>query len=493
MKKNLLFLLFMVMATVVVAQNAPKVSSGSCKRIENFKSQFVAARNVDIWLPEGYNPAKKYAVVYMHDGQMLFDTAQAWNKQEWKVDETLSKLIREQKMEDCIVVGIWNNGMERISEYFPTKIFDQLDEKTQKYVSDKFCNGKAARGDQYLKFIFTELKPYIDKNYSTVTDREHTFMVGSSMGGLISIYAVCEYPDLVKGVACLSTAWLSMVEPGYAIPSATFEYLKKNLPPAAEHKIYMDYGTGESDKAYETTQSFIDLIAKGKGYGDLNYLSKVYEKDNHNELAWSARLHFPMEFLMPKAKPIVQQNNEPVKTALLIVDIQNFYFPGEGGPGLVHAETASLAAKEVLQLFREHKQLVVHVRHKSKKGFEIHPNVAPLSIEKVITKEEVNSFYKTDLLEYLKNNGVTRLVIIGMQTHMCLEAAVRAAHDFGFECIVVQDACATKDMKFGDKTVKAEDVHTAVLATLTVGGYAKVIDLQEFKAKTDQYIYRKRE
>ncbi len=187
-----------------------------------------------------------------------------------------------------------------------------------------------------------------------------------------------------------------------------------------------------------------------------------------------------------------QQNTEPMKTALLIVDIQNFYFPGEG-PGLVHAEEAGLAAKEVLRIFRDQKQLVVHVRHQAKKGFEIHPYVTPLADEKVITKQEVNSFYKTDLLEYLKNNGVTRLVIIGMQTHMCLEAAVRASHDFGFECIVVQDACATKDMKFGDKTVKAEDVHTAVLATLTVGGYAKVIDLKEFKANTIRYIFQKME
>lgn len=189
---------------------------------------------------------------------------------------------------------------------------------------------------------------------------------------------------------------------------------------------------------------------------------------------------------------MAQQKTEPMKTALLIVDIQNFYFPSEG-PGLVYAEEAALAAREVLQVFRDQKQLVIHVRHQAKKGFEIHRYVTPLADEKVITKQEVNSFYKTDLLEYLKDNAVTRLVIVGMQTHMCLEAAVRAAHDFGFECIVVQDACATKDMKFGDKTVKAEDVHMAVLATLTVGGYAKVIDLQKFKAKTDQYLYKKRE
>ena len=204
------------------------------------------------------------------------------------------------------------------------------------------------------------------------------------------------------------------------------------------------------------------------------------------------KLSFLLFAMIVAFSGMAQQKIEPMKTALLIVDIQNFYFPGDG-PGLVHAEEAALAAKEVLQIFRDQKQLVIHVRHQAQKGFEIHQYVAPLAGEKVITKQEVNSFYKTDLLEYLKDKAVTRLVIIGMQTHMCLEAAVRAAHDFGFECIVVQDACATKDMKFGEKTVKADDVHTAVLATLTVGGYAKVIDLQEFKAKTDQYMYKKRE
>lgn len=183
-----------------------------------------------------------------------------------------------------------------------------------------------------------------------------------------------------------------------------------------------------------------------------------------------------------------QTKNEPVKTALLIVDIQNFYFPGDG-PGLYHAEEASLAAKEVLGIFRNQKQLVVHVRHLSKKGFEIHPNVAPADGEKIITKQEVNSFQKTELLEYLRSKAINRLVIIGMQTQMCLEAATRAAHDFGFECIVVQDACATRDLKFGEITVKAVDVQTAVLATLSDGKYAKVVDLKDFKMNTKKYLF----
>jgi nicotinamidase-related amidase len=185
-----------------------------------------------------------------------------------------------------------------------------------------------------------------------------------------------------------------------------------------------------------------------------------------------------------------QQKNDNIKTALLIVDIQNFYFPGDG-PGLVNAEQASLAAKEILQVFRDKKQLVVHVRHKSSKGFEIHKNVEPISNEKIITKEEVNSFQGTDLLEYLRSNNINRLVIIGMQTQMCLEAAVRAAYDYGFECVVVQDACATRDLKFGGKVVKAEDVQTSTLATISDGGYGKVIEMKVFKENADKYLFQK--
>lgn len=185
-----------------------------------------------------------------------------------------------------------------------------------------------------------------------------------------------------------------------------------------------------------------------------------------------------------------QKADDNIKTALLIVDIQNFYFPGDG-PGLVNAEQASLNAKEILEIFREKNQLVVHVRHKSDKGFEIHKNVEPAANEKVITKEEVNSFQNTDLLEYLKNNNINRLVIIGMQTQMCVEAAIRAGHDFGFECIVIHDACATRDLKFNGKIVKAEDVQTSTLATITDGGYGKVIYLKTFKENIDKYLHRK--
>lgn len=184
-----------------------------------------------------------------------------------------------------------------------------------------------------------------------------------------------------------------------------------------------------------------------------------------------------------------QENDIRVNSALLLVDIQNFYFPGEG-PGLVNAEEASLKAKEVLEIFRELSRPVVHVKHLASRGFEIHPNVAPLTGEKIIVKEEVNCFLNTDLLEYLQKINITRLVITGMQTHMCLEAAVRAAHDFGFECIVIADACATRDLIYSGHTVKAEDVHASTLATISGAGYGIVTTLDSFKAEKENFIVK---
>lgn len=280
-------------------QNLPKVVSGKIERIENFKSDFVAPRNIDIWLPEGYESGKDYAVVYMHDGQMLFDSTQTWNKKEWKADEVFSKLIAEKKTKQFIVVGIWNTP-DRITEYFPNKIFELLESGFQKQISEKYGNGKTANGDNYLKFITLELKSFIDKNYRTLSDAENTVIAGSSMGGLISVYAISEYPEVFGKAASISTAWLSFIEPNYAMPAATFQYLAKNLPLPANHKIYFDYGTGEADENYKLTQSFVDLIAKGKGYSENTCKSLVFENAIHDEVAWSKRLNVPFEFLLHK-------------------------------------------------------------------------------------------------------------------------------------------------------------------------------------------------
>ena len=168
------------------------------------------------------------------------------------------------------------------------------------------------------------------------------------------------------------------------------------------------------------------------------------------------------------------------KKALLIIDIQDFYFPG-GQSALVEPEKAASNAALLLNKFRNDNMTVIHVRHNSDPGGEINDIVKPLPSEKIVSKDAVNCFVGTDLLDFLKTNKIDTLVICGMQTHMCVEAATRAASDYGFKCILIHDACATKDLKFGDKIIKAEDVHYSTLSTLK--NYAQVISTKEYLNK----------
>jgi nicotinamidase-related amidase len=174
---------------------------------------------------------------------------------------------------------------------------------------------------------------------------------------------------------------------------------------------------------------------------------------------------------------IISVSAQQAHKALLIIDIQDFYFPG-GKSALVEPEKAAANAALLLKDFRSRNLLVIHVRHNAEPGGKINDIVKPLPAEKIISKDEVNCFLKTDLLDYLKANKIDTLVICGMQTHMCVEAATRAAGDYGFKCVLVHDACATKDLKFGDKIIKAEDVHYSTLSTLK--NYAIVESTKEY-------------
>jgi len=177
-----------------------------------------------------------------------------------------------------------------------------------------------------------------------------------------------------------------------------------------------------------------------------------------------------------------------MKTALLLIDLQNDYFPG-GLMELVGSTPAAFRAAKALKLFRERGLPVFHVRHEALKadatffltgteGAAIHDSVLPVDGESVIIKHYPNSFRETDLLERLRKAGVTRLAVAGMMTHMCLDAGVRAAVDLGFECAVLSDASATRDLEFGGEVIAAAQVHGAFLAALGAA-YAQVVAVDE--------------
>jgi len=175
-------------------------------------------------------------------------------------------------------------------------------------------------------------------------------------------------------------------------------------------------------------------------------------------------------------------------TALVIIDIQNDYFPG-GAMELEGSDAAAAKAAQTLKSFREKKLPVFHVRHLSTRpgstfflpgtqGAEIHAAVRPQGDEKVIEKNFPNSFRATQLQDELQGVGVKNLVIAGMMTHMCVDASVRHAADLGYKITLLGDACATRAQKISGETVAARQVHLAFLAALN-GFYAKVIDSHE--------------
>lgn len=286
---------------------APSVSIGHIQRITTLNSRYVDSRPIDVWLPPGYSPSKRYAVLYMHDGQMLFDASQTWNKKAWNVHQTLAKLIAAGKVRDTIVVGIPNDGKYRFSEYYPAKMLARLpDAARQKQFTIDLAGWSLS--DAYLRFVVEEVKPLIDQRFATLPDRDNTFLMGSSMGGLISVYAICEYPEVFGGAAALSTHW-----PGVApaarrpedllnatLPLAAFTYLQATLPKAANHRLYMDHGDVGLDASYQTDQRFVDQIVTEQGYTASNFVSRVFAGASHTEDDWSARLDVPLLFLLGK-------------------------------------------------------------------------------------------------------------------------------------------------------------------------------------------------
>jgi enterochelin esterase-like enzyme len=306
MKKPLGILLIIAFNLAAKAQDPlPKVVRGSIERIRNFQSEYVTSRNVDIWLPEGYSTAKKYPVLYMQDGQMLFDAESSWNKQAWDLDDVASNLFASKKIEEFIVVGIWNGGSTRHRDYYPQKSFESLTKKEQDTITAQLLRASVPmegsfepRSDRYLKFLVEELKPYIEKNYPVLTNRENTYLAGSSMGGLISIYAICEYPELFGGAACMSTHWLGTFTPeNNPAPDSFLAYLRNNLPDPEDHRIYFDCGDQTLDQYYPEIQKKVDQIMNEKGFDNRNWMTRYFPGEDHSENAWNKRLSIPLEFL----------------------------------------------------------------------------------------------------------------------------------------------------------------------------------------------------
>jgi len=233
------------------------------------QSRVVDARNVDVWLPRQYfeNPEQRFAVLYMHDGQNLFDAATSGYGVAWEVDDAAQRLMDEGKIRPVIIVGVWNTPKRRV-EYFPEKAANYFTEQDNA-ILDEFKKHLGVTGvylaDEYLQFVVKELKPQIDNKYRTLSDKPNTFVAGSSMGGLISMYAVAEYPNVFGGAGCVSTHWPLLFNNDHmSLSNSIRNYMIDRFPVAGDHRVYFDFGTETLDQFYEVHQLKVDKICARK-------------------------------------------------------------------------------------------------------------------------------------------------------------------------------------------------------------------------------------
>ncbi|MBA3850227.1 MAG: hypothetical protein C0502_09580 [Opitutus sp.] len=271
-----------------------QVAVGSARLVRHpaFPSALVGARHIDVWLPPGYDAAagERYPVIYMHDGQNLFDPATSYGGITWGVDEAMLKLLAQGAVRPAIVIGVWNSGATRFHEYMPQKAATGA--VVAAYADGPTGPASALKSDAYLKFLVEELKPFVDRTYRTRPEREHTFVMGSSMGGLISAYAVCEYPQVFGGAGCVSTHWP-------AGDGAVIDYLARHVPAPGAHKFYFDFGTETLDAQYEPYQQRADAVMRAAGYAPgPRWMAKKFVGAEHSEKSWRERVDVPLKFLL---------------------------------------------------------------------------------------------------------------------------------------------------------------------------------------------------
>lgn len=261
-------------------------------RLEAFPSQYIRPRTVEVWLPPRYTDgAGRYPVLYMHDGQNLFDPVVAYGGADWGIEPAILKLIAEGVTSGAIVVGVWNSGVTRWREYLPEKFVRASWRRMLKARIATRLQGLPF-SDNYLRFLVFELKPFIDAHYRSLPDRPHTYVMGSSMGGLISLYALEEYPQVFGGAGCLSTHWP-------AGGNSLVDWMGGALPHAGQHKLYFDYGTATLDAAYAPYQNRMDRHVAAAGYRPgIDCLTEKFIGAEHSERAWRKRVHIPLRFLL---------------------------------------------------------------------------------------------------------------------------------------------------------------------------------------------------
>lgn len=295
---------------LATAARAEGPSEGRLIEHPGVTSAFARDRDVTVWLPPGYDadPSARWPVLYMHDGQNLFDGSRAAYGKAWEVDDHVTRLAATGQIRAPIVVGV-HNTPQRLLEYVPADLIRALPEDMRADIQAIY--GGEPLSDGYIRFLAEELKPMIDRTYRTLPDTGNTAVMGSSMGGLISLYALMKRPDVFGGAGCLSTHWPLKVE-GLEAPAALNPWRERlvaawtgvvgaGLPDPATHRLYFDRGDETLDQFYAVFQSRIDDAVRAAGWGPDRFRSLVFPGAEHNEASWNQRLDVPLAFLQSPA------------------------------------------------------------------------------------------------------------------------------------------------------------------------------------------------
>jgi predicted alpha/beta superfamily hydrolase len=285
--------LLCLLALLPVAAHAS--DDGRFVTIDAAPTTRIAPPRVTIWLPPGYDDAKRrYGVVYMHDGQNIFGGKGAAFGKGWHADQAALGLIRAGKTPPFIIVGIDQPGRDRHRLYLPRSIYDRLGPDARKGVGVMLSGPVIS--DAYLDFIVSDLKPSIDRQFRTRRDRHHTAIVGSSMGGLISLYAITRHPKTF-GVAGAVSPHLPLASPIWSEPiardikAAWTAFAQDEMGAPRGRRIWFDHGTLTLDAHYAPYQEQLNATLTARGWRPgRDFVSTVYPGTAHEEGAWAARL-----------------------------------------------------------------------------------------------------------------------------------------------------------------------------------------------------------
>jgi enterochelin esterase-like enzyme len=267
-----------------------------------------------VWLPDNYgaNAAQRYHVLYMFDGQNLFDPS-PYSGADWGVAETLGDMIEKGEVPPTIVVGIESRD-QRTREYMPQKVYEATPKAYQKRVI-AFSEGPPL-SDAFLKFVVTTLKPDIDRRFNTDPSRSSTSIMGSSMGGHMALYAMGEYPEVFGASASVSMPWLMAKSAANdadvsVVTRAWQTWLSHTRLRPDQNRIYSDQGDKDLDVMFAPFEKSVSAMFRAHGFGELRQFQHWTFKDTgHSEIFWRARLKQPLQFLLGAPdNPLKNHNN----------------------------------------------------------------------------------------------------------------------------------------------------------------------------------------